>query len=227
MKKVKLSVIIPVFNEEKTLDKILARVLKRKEVYEVIVVDDGSTDRSVNIVKNFKNKRIKLLGYRKNQGKGFAIRLGIKKACGDYIVIQDADLEYNPADFPKLLGPILAGKADFVLGNRWNSKKGYLLAQLGNWYISALTNILFNLRLSDSYTCYKIGSKDLWQSLNLKSTGFEIEAEVVSKLAIKKVRLGEVLISYDPRTFAQGKKIKWKDVLKGTQKLIKVRLGKD
>lgn len=223
---IKLSVVVPVFNEEITLSKILINVLERKEVYEVIVVSDGSTDNSVKVVKSFKDKRIKLISYKKNCGKGFAVRTGIKHASGDYIIIQDADLEYNPSDYSKLLQPLVKRKADFVLGNRWNNRKGYLLAQLGNWYITALTNILFNLNLSDCYTCYKVGSRGLWQSLGLLSTGFEIEAEIVSKLALKKVRFGEVLISYTPRTFAQGKKIKWKDVVRGTYKLIMVRLGK-
>lgn len=222
-----LGVIIPVFNEEKTITKILRKVLERPEVTEVIIVDDGSSDKSVEIIKKINHPLIKLIKHQQNYGKGRAIINGLKKAKAPFIIIQDADLEYHPEDYPNLIKPLLDNQVDFMLGNRWHSKRGYLLSQLGNRYITFLTNLLFKSNIGDAYTCYKVGPKKIWRKLNLQSNSFEIEAEIVSKLAKNNYRLGETFIKYSPRTFAQGKKIKAKDVLKGTLKLLEVRFLKE
>ena len=223
-----LSVIIPILNEEETVKKVLIEVLKRPEVFEIIVVNDGSTDSSAKIVKSIKNKKIKIISHKKNMGKGVAIRTGIKFAKGKYLIIQDGDLEYYPTDYPKLLKLLEKNQADFVMGTRWggDNKRGYILAQAGNWYLTTLINLLFNCKLSDSYTCYKVGPRDLWKKLSLKSNRFEIEAEIVTKIVQRGYKIKEVPIRYSPRSFAKGKKINWKDIFKGTKTLIKLRFDK-
>ncbi len=222
-----LSVIVPILNEEKTIKAVLLEVLKRPEVYEIIVIDDGSIDFSKEIVKSLKNKKIKLRVHKKNLGKGAAIRTGIKFAVGKYLIIQDGDLEYYPSDYPKLLKLLEENNADFVIGNRWSkkNKRGYFLAQLGNWYLTFLINLLFGCKLTDSYTCYKVGKLSLWKKLNLTSDRFEIEAEIVTKIVKNGYKILEVPIKYNPRSFANGKKINWKDIFRGTKALFELRFG--
>lgn len=224
-----LSVIIPFYNEEQTLPEVLEQVL-RQDVLEIIAVDDGSKDRSLKVLDGFITsnpgfgKKIRVVRHKKNYGKGRAIISGLKKSKGKYVLVQDADLEYDPGDFPKLLKPVVTGKAEFVIGNRWQARRrGYLLAQLGNRYMNFLTNLLFGCRLGDSYSGYKLGPKNVWEKLRLKSSGFEIEAEISGKLAIGRFRIIEVPINYRPRTFSEGKKINWKDILRGTVTLFRVR----
>ena len=220
-----LSVLVPIFNEEKTIKRVILEVLKRPEVFEIIVINDGSTDYSEEIVKSIRNKKIKIISHKKNMGKGAAIRTGIKSAKGKYLIIQDGDLEYYPSDYPRMLKFLEKDQADFVIGTRWgeNNKRGYILAQAGNWYLTALTNLLFNCRLSDSYTCYKVGPLALWKKLNLRSNRFEIEAEIVTKIVRKKYNIREVPIRYNPRSFAKGKKINWRDIFRGTKTLLELR----
>lgn len=222
-----LSVIVPIFNEEETIHTVLQQVFNRPEVYEVIIIDDGSTDSSREIIKSLKYKKIKFITHKKNQGKGAAIRTGIKFAKGKYLIIQDGDLEYYPSDYPKLLKLLEKNQADFVMGTRWggNNKRGYILAQAGNWYLTTLTNLLFGSRLSDSYTCYKVGPLSLWKKLNLKSNRFEIEAEIVTQIIKAKYNVKEVPIKYSPRSFGKGKKINWKDIFRGTKTLFELRFG--
>lgn len=226
-----LSVIIPFYNEEKTLLKVLCEVLKRDEVYEVIAVDDCSEDNSLKVIKSFlaSNRRyqqkVHILRHKKNLGKGAAIVTGLKQSGGKYTLIQDADLEYNPDDYQKLLEPIKKGGAQFVIGNRWNAKKrGYLIAQFGNRYMNFLTNLLFGCDLGDSYSGYKLGPTKIWKKLSLKSPGFEIEAEITAKLAREGYKIFEVPIDYRPRLFSEGKKINWRDIVKGTVTLLRIRL---
>ncbi|MDO8638045.1 MAG: glycosyltransferase family 2 protein [Candidatus Daviesbacteria bacterium] len=220
-----LSVIVPIFNEEETINKVLQKVLERPEVYEVVIIDDGSTDSSKEIVKSFNHKKIKFIAHKKNLGKGAAIRTGIKFAKGKYLIIQDGDLEYYPSDYPKMLKILGKNQAEFVMGTRWgkNNKRGYFLAQAGNWYLTTLINLLFGCRLSDSYTCYKVGLLSLWKKLGLVSNRFEIEAEIVTKIVKCRYKIKEVPIRYSPRSFAKGKKINWKDIFRGTKTLIKMR----
>ncbi len=224
-----LSIIIPFYNEEKTLARVLKNVLKQ-DILEVIAVDDGSKDRSLKILEDFLSSdpnlrlRVEIVRHKTNLGKGAAILSGLKKSKGQYVLVQDADLEYDPGDYKKLLEPIIKGDAQFVIGNRWQAKKrGYLLAQAGNLYMNILTNFLFGSSFKDSYSCYKLGPTKIWRALRLKCQGFEIEAEITGKLANKGYKTCEVPISYKPRSFSDGKKINWKDVYKGTVTLLWIR----
>lgn len=224
MKKPQLSVIIPVFNEEKTILKILNKVLIRKEVLEVIIVDDGSLDKSFELIKYLRNTKIILLHHERNKGKGAAVITGLKRARGEYVIVQDADLEYDPTDYRRLLEPLIKNRSDFVIGNRWRSRRGYWFTQIGNWLISKFTNLLFGTNYKDAYSGYKIGTKNVWEDLKLEAAGFEIEAEIVAKLAVLKKRVSEIHIKYEPRTYTQGKKINLIDMIKGIMKLLEIRL---
>lgn len=221
----KLSVIIPVFNEERTIDKIIAKVLAQKSVSEVVVVDDGSTDRTVSAIRQIKSSKLKLIRHRKNQGKGAAVISGIKKARGDLLIIQDADLELDPSDYPKLLQPIIKHEAEFVFGNRWYRKSKYSVTRLGNWYLATVVNLLFGAGISDPYCCYKLATRHLWRKLKLKSRRFEIEAEIAAKVCRFGYKIKEVPIKYNPRTYRQGKKIRAVDAIKGTFKLLQLWLN--
>lgn len=223
-----LTVVIPTYNEEKTLPQILQRILLQKGVKEIIVVDDASTDNSQLAVQKLKSQlrssKIRYILQDRNQGKGAAIQVGINNASGDLVLIQDADLEYHPEDYPKLLEACKNNPGAFVIGNRWSSKKGYLLCQVGNWVITQVINHLFWINCNDPYTCYKIGPTHLWREMNLSSTGFEIEGEIIAKLALRKVQIDEVLVRYSPRTYQDGKKIKAKDVITAMHTLFKIRI---
>ena len=221
--KADLSVIIPILNEEKTIGEVLKRVLTRPEVAEVIVVDDGSSDKSFEITKKLDNSKIKILSHKINRGKGAAVITGLNSARSDYIVIQDGDLEYNPRDYPKLLEPLKSDRADFVIGTRWKSRHGYWYTLLANLIMTKLVNFLFRANFEDAYSGYKIGKKSVWEGLKLNSSGFEIEAEIVARLALIKARVVNVTISYKPRTYTEGKKIKLIDAVKGIVKLIQIR----
>ena len=226
-----LSVIIPVLNEEATIKTILSKVIDLKDIYEVIVVNDGSTDKTLEILKGLKksakyNQKLKIFSHKTNLGKGSAIRTGIKQAKGDFVIIQDADLEYDPNEFTKLTSIITKDKA--VYGSRimGKGKHAYLRTYLGNIAITTFCNILFGSKLTDSYTCYKLIPSRIFKSLNLKSTGFEIEAEITAKLLKKKVKIDEVAINYHPRSYEKGKKIKAKDAIIGALKLIEIRVSR-
>lgn len=205
----KLSIIIPSFNEENTIEEIIKRVKKEKinEVEkEIIIVNDGSTDKTKNILK--KMPGIKLVDYEKNQGKGYAIRQGIKTATGDYILIQDADLEYDPRDYKKLLKPILEEKTEVVYGSRFLGERRnmFFWHMLGNKFLSFSTNVLFNTTLSDMEVGYKVIPRKLLLSLDLKENCFGFEPEVTAKILRKKKRIYEVPISYSGREYDEGKK---------------------
>ncbi|MBU2564430.1 glycosyltransferase family 2 protein [Patescibacteria group bacterium] len=216
----KLSIIIPVFNEEKTLERAIKKVFKASILdfeKEIIVVDDKSTDKSLEILKKIKG--IKLLEHKKNFGKGKAIQTALKCVTGDYILIQDADLEYDPNDYSILLkdlNGVVYGSRNINPENR-----GYFIFVLGVRFLTSFINLIFNKKLTDSYTCYKLFPVDVLKSLNLKSSGFEIEAEITVKLLKKKINIKEVPIHYYPRKFKQGKKIKIKDGLKGFFTILK------
>lgn len=223
----KLTVVIPTYNEEKTLPLIVQRILLQKGVKEIIVVDDASTDNSKQVVQKLKielkTDKIRYFLQNRNQGKGAAIQVGINNASGDFVLIQDADLEYHPEDYPKLLEAVENNPQAFVIGNRWSSRKGYILCQLGNWVITQAINHLFWIKCNDPYTCYKIGPTSVWREMKLSSTGFEIEGEIIAKLALKRVQIDEVLVRYSPRTYSDGKKIRAKDVITAMQTLLKIR----
>lgn len=205
----KVSIIIPVYNEEKTIEKVIAEIKKVPIEKEIIVVDDGSSDRTKEILKNIED--IKTIFFDKNQGKGSAIRAGLKLATGDIVIIQDADLEYNPFDYLKLLKPFLKyGKNIAVYGSRFKGGGKFLfLSRLANLILNFFTNLLFGGKVSDMETCYKVLPRKMMLSLNLKSKRFEIEPEITAKLLKKKIKIVEIPISYQARKV--GKKIKPKD----------------
>ncbi len=205
----KVSIIIPVYNEEKTIEKVIAEIKKVPIEKELIVVDDGSSDRTKEILKNIED--IKKIFFDKNQGKGSAIRAGLRLATGDIVIIQDADLEYNPFDYLKLLKPFLKhGKGIAVYGSRFKGGGKFLfLSRLANIILNFFTNLLFGGKISDMETCYKVLPREIMLSLNLKSKRFEIEPEITAKLLKKKIKIVEIPISYEARKV--GKKIKPKD----------------
>ena len=226
----KISVIMPVYNEEKTLLEILNKVKNVNIDKEVIIVNDGSTDKTKEILEQVeqheKNPHVKIFHHEKNQGKGAAIRTGIDKASGDIILIQDADLEYDPKDYKKLIEPIANGKASVVYGSRVFSltkKDMHTLHYYGNKMLTFVTNVFYNCKLSDMETCYKVFKKDILKNIKLKSKGFEFEPEITAKILKKGYKIYEVPISFKPRSFKEGKKITWIDGLKATYYLVKYR----
>ena len=221
----KLSVIIPVFNEEKTVEEVIRRVAAVKIKKEIIVVNDGSTDRTKFEIRNLKFENIKLIDKKRNEGKGAAVRDGIKAATGDVIIIQDADLEYDPKEYTLMLEPILKGKADVVFGSRLISSRPHRVLYFwhfaGNAFLTLLTNIITNLNLSDMETCYKAFTKEVANKLDLKENRFGFEPEFTVKVAKAGWRIYEVGISYSGRSYAEGKKINWKDGFRAVWCLFK------
>lgn len=205
----RISVIIPVYNEEKTIEKVITKIKEVPIEKEIIVVDDGSCDRTREILKNIEG--IKKIFFDKNQGKGSAIRAGLKLASGDIVIIQDADLEYNPFDYLKLIQPFLKyGTNIAVYGSRFKGGGKFLfLSRLANIILNFFTNLFFGSKISDMETCYKVLPRKMMLSLNLKSKRFEIEPEITAKLLKKKIKIIELPISYQARKV--GKKIKPKD----------------
>jgi len=214
----KLSIIIPVFNEKNFIEEILQRVQKVdvEMEKEIIIVDDFSTDGTREILKGLDHKSIRTFFHIKNKGKGAALRTGFSQAKGDIILIQDADLEYDPQEYPSLLAPILDGRADAVYGSRFLGGPHRVLFfwhYTGNRFLTTLTNMLANLNLSDMETCYKVIKTEKLNKLFLKSNRFGFEPEITIKLARLGCRIYEVPISYSGRDYDEGKKIGWKDGL--------------
>jgi glycosyltransferase involved in cell wall biosynthesis len=225
----KLSVIIPCYNELFTISKILEKVLKNKKFdCEIIVVDDFSTDGTRDILKNLAKKIQHLVLNEKNYGKGYCIRQGIKKSTNDIILIQDADLEYDPLDYEKLVSPILYKKADVVIGSRFvNSEEKrvlYYWHSLGNALLTLLSNIFTNLNLSDIECCYKVFKSDVIKSINLEEDRFGFEPEVIAKLSKKNLNIFEVGVRYYGRKYSDGKKITWKDGFSAIRCILKYNL---
>ena len=226
----KLSVLIPVYNEEVTVTHVIEEVEKvnlGNIEKEIIVIDDGSTDSTPKIVEELKKKynNIKIFSHKTNQGKGSAVRTGIKKSTGDLIVIQDADLEYDPRDYPLLMKPILEDKADVVYGTRFLGPHRVLLFwhMMGNFFLNLLTNLLYNSTLTDMETGYKMFKKEVIKNIPLESNGFDIEPEITAKVLKRGYRVWEVPISYYGRGYEEGKKITWKDGVVAILTLLKYR----
>ena len=228
MKANKISVIIPVFNEISTLKQILEKVENAELCSlekEIILVDDGSKDGTIELLKIFEeNQQYKIIYHAKNMGKGAAVRTAISYATGDIIVIQDADLEYNPDDYNELIKLILNDKADVAYGSRFlaaqSRKKFGFLQYLGNKSLTFFTNLLFGVGLTDMETCYKAFSADIIKNISIKSNKFDFEPEITAKILKLKYHLQEVPISYNGRNYTEGKKICWKDGLSAIKALI-------
>ena len=220
----KLSIIIPVYNEEKTILKILTKVRKADTLglkKEIIIVDDGSTDETnAQVSKRSNNIIIKMIEHRQNQGKGAAVQSGLKAASGDILLIQDADLEYSPEDYPRLLRPIVEKQTKVVYGSRLMKMKFSLFGKnptplplhyLGNRFLSWITSFLYGVKITDMETGYKVMRKEVYKRLHLTSKRFELEPEITAKILKMGYKILEVPITTKPRSYQEGKKITWKD----------------
>ena len=234
MKVKKLSIIIPSYNEEDTILKVIKKVKSvnlGKIKKEIIVVNDGSTDKTTKVLSKLKtqNLKLKILTHKVNLGKGAAIRSALKKVTGDVVVIQDADLEYDPNEYQQLLKPILDGKADVVYGSRFMGNAPhrvlYFWHMLGNKILNLLSNSLTNLNLTDMETCYKMFTKEIANKLNVQENRFGFEPEFTVKISKMNARVYEVGISYSGRSYEEGKKINWKDGVWALWCLIKYRFS--
>ncbi|MBS3176618.1 glycosyltransferase family 2 protein [Candidatus Woesearchaeota archaeon] len=231
----KLSIIIPVYNEVQTIKEIIEKVdalpLENVEK-EIIVVDDCSRDGTREVLKKLGSKKIKILFHEKNKGKGGALKTGLKEITGDIVIFQDADLEYDIKDYPRLIKPIVEGKTDVVYGSRFLNKKPKLfgtgrefipLHYIGNKFLTTLTNILYFAKISDMDTCYTIFRSKILKELKLDSDNFDITPEITAKILKKGIKIHEIPITYKGRDHSEGKKINWKDGISAAWALIKYR----
>jgi len=210
-----LSVVMPAFNEEDTIAEIIGLVLQSPYTAELLVVDDCSTDSTAKIVESIHDPRVRLLRQPQNGGKGAAIRRGFSEASQPFVIVQDADLEYDPNDYSQIMAPLLENKADVVFGSRFLTTRAhrvlYYWHSVGNKFLTTLSNMFTNLNLSDMETCYKAFRREVLDSFELEEDRFGIEPEMTAKVARGNWRIYEVGISYSARTYAEGKKIGWRD----------------
>ncbi|GAC1478660.1 MAG: glycosyltransferase family 2 protein [Acidimicrobiales bacterium] len=225
-----LSVIVPVFNERNTLTEIVRRMraVELPVDREIIIVDDGSSDGGDKVMAALEDSTVRILRHEGNKGKGAAIRTGMAKARGDLLLIQDADLEYDPEDWPKLLAPMLRGKADVVYGSRFTGERRNMLVWhwIGNRVLSMVTNLLYNTTISDMETCYKLFDRKVLDGVVVQSDRFDFEPEITAKVLRRGYRIYEVPISYSGREFDEGKKITWRDGFGALRALVKYRFAK-
>jgi len=226
----RLSIIIPCYNESLTIVSIIEKILNNKQFdYEIIVIDDFSTDGSREILKTLVNKKIQhLILNDKNYGKGYSVRQGINKATSDILLIQDADLEYDPLDYGKLVKPILDDHAEVVFGSRFIGSQEkrvlYFWHRLGNGFLTLLSNVFTNLNMTDMECCYKVFKSDLIKNINLKENRFGFEPEIVAKVSKKNLIVYEVGVKYYGRKYSEGKKITWKDGFSAIRSIIKYNI---
>lgn len=222
----RVSVIVPVYDEEATVARVVRRVLDGGRAAEVLVVDDGSQDGTLRVLEAIRDPRLRVLRHERNRGKGAALRTGFAAATGDVIVVQDADLEYDPEDYPALLAPILEGKADAVFGSRFLGGPHRVLLfwhYAGNRFLTLLSNMITNLNLTDMETGAKAFRADVLRGITLRQDRFGFEPEITAKLARAGARIWEISVSYAGRTYAEGKKITWVDALEVPWVLLRAR----
>ncbi|MBU1366695.1 MAG: glycosyltransferase family 2 protein [Candidatus Omnitrophica bacterium] len=224
----KLSVIIPVYNERATIEEIVRNVEKVPLEKEIIIVDDASCDGTREIIENLKGESIKKVFHKKNQGKGAAVRSALTHIEGDIVIIQDADLEYYPDEYPQLIKPIVRGRADVVFGSRFiGTHRCFLFTHYaGNKAVNLIANILYNTNLSDFMTCYKVFKAEVIRKVDIVSNRFGFEAEITGEVFRRGLRVYEVPISYSGRNYSEGKKIKWTDFFVVVRWLLKTKFKK-
>ncbi len=223
-----LSVVVPVYNEAATIKEVIDKINSVDIDKEIVVIDDASSDGTDKILRNIQCGNLKVIHHTSNRGKGAAVLTGLAHAVGEFVIIQDADLEYDPADYHKLIGAIKDGRGDIILGARFTEHySGLLIPKLGNRFLSGLLNSLFKVKLNDCFSCYKLSRLEVIKSLNLEAQGFTIEIEIIAKALKNKLRIVEVPISYRPRTYAEGKKIRWSDGMRAIGAIIRYRLVKE
>jgi len=226
-----LSVIVPVFNERNTVAEILRRMrlVELPVALEVVVVDDASSDGTDKVLAALEDSTVRVIRHRANSGKGAAIRTGLEHARGDLLLIQDADLEYDPEDWPRLLAPLLKGKARVVYGSRFTGERKDMLPLhwIGNRFLSLVTNVLYGTTLSDMETCYKLFDRGILAGIEIESDRFEFEPEITAKVLRRGHRIYEVPISYAGREYHEGKKITWRDGFSALWTLMKYRFRRE
>jgi glycosyltransferase involved in cell wall biosynthesis len=224
-----ISIVIPAYNEQATLEEIVRRVENVPIDKEIIIVDDCSTDRTPEIAGALETAgRVRYFRHQRNLGKGAALRTGFAQARGDMVIVQDADLEYDPSEIPKLMAPVLAGKADVVIGSRFIGGEShrvlYFWHSVGNRLLTLASNVLTDLNLTDMESCYKLFRRDVLQGIVIEEDRFGFEPEITAKVARAKLRIYEIGISYSGRTYAEGKKIGWRDGLRALYCIAKYNL---